>query len=831
MKENNSLHFFKYIPNSGYKLLLLPVLLIFFIGTSFAQLTTNSSVNSTTMVKNLVGNGIIVSGIKYTGDSTARGLFNGINSNIGLNGGIILSTGAIDSATGPDHTPSNGSCIPYNSGTIYNIAGDVNLDAIEGCSQCTVDASVLEFDFVPQSNTLSFTYVFASEEYPCFVCSQFNDIFAFLISGPDPQHLSPAVPYKNKDIAYIPGTQTFVAINSVNSGNPGYEPITGTFYSTKDCTSLLYSNYYVNNGNGSTPALNPTVSYHGFTTPLSASITVVPCKTYHIKLAIADVNDGKYDSAVLLKENSFASPSASGNITYSYNSTAIEGCSHANVCYNLPQPLLSDYVIHLKYSAPPVNGAVNGIDYTLQPDSVVIQRGQLQACLDIFPYILPGNTVKKAIITAQISTCSTESDTITILPNTALKASFSPSSLSICQGITNAPISVIASGGITTKPYNYLWSNGVTDSSSIHVSPSVNTTYFVTVTDDCGAKAIQSIEVKVLSPPVLSINDTTVCSGTTATLAVKGVVNSYGYQWSTGDNTSSIKVNPKNNSIYTVTVQYALGCYVNTSVSVMTTPPPIANFIAKNDSGCSPWTVTFADSSLFTIASSTYLWNFGDGQTSTSTNPVHIYTAPGKYTVSYTVSNTSGGCSSTKDSTDLVSVFPNPVANFVVLPNNTISELDPTVFISSNSTGNIVYYKWNIINNDTSSFSYTFKEAGIYKIHLYIVNDKGCTDTTSGDITVKNQFALYVPNAFKPSRCIEPVNCVFKVLGTNVSVFQIWIYDRWGAVVYTSKEIKEGWDGKIGGNLADEGTYIYRIDYKADKGTLHTIWGHLTLLR
>ena len=160
---------------------------------------------------------------------------------------------------------------------------------------------ILEFDFVPNSSPFSLKYVFASNEYSCFVCSIFNDVFAFLITGPNPEAGQPA--YKNINIALIPGMQTFVAINSINDGTPGYDPIAGKYYQSSNCMSLNYSNYYVNNGNGNTPELNPTVAYHGFTVPLTANVNVVPNETYHIKFAISDVGDGWYDSAILIEGN------------------------------------------------------------------------------------------------------------------------------------------------------------------------------------------------------------------------------------------------------------------------------------------------------------------------------------------------------------------------------------------------------------------------------------------------------------------------------------------------------------------------------------------------
>ena len=151
----------------------------------FSQLTTNTSLTPTQLVENiLVGQGIDVFNVKYTGASKAIGQFNATTSNVGINQGLILSTGSV-----LDHQVSgskNGPVGPNNTGsatTAWNTPGDASLTAIIG--NITHDAVALEFDFIPQGDTIKFNYVFASEEYIEFVGSpDINDVFAFFISGP-----------------------------------------------------------------------------------------------------------------------------------------------------------------------------------------------------------------------------------------------------------------------------------------------------------------------------------------------------------------------------------------------------------------------------------------------------------------------------------------------------------------------------------------------------------------------------------------------------------------------------------------------------------------------
>jgi hypothetical protein len=119
-------------------------------------------------------------------------------------------------------------------------ASDANLDVLAAPST-TNDAVVLEFDFIPLSNTISFNYVFASEEYNEYACSDFNDVFAFFLTGV-------TTPFPTTNIAIVPGSvpPLPVAINTVNSG------AAGAFGVTSNCSaanggSLAYSSLFIDN--------------------------------------------------------------------------------------------------------------------------------------------------------------------------------------------------------------------------------------------------------------------------------------------------------------------------------------------------------------------------------------------------------------------------------------------------------------------------------------------------------------------------------------------------------------------------------------------------------
>ncbi|HQC60404.1 MAG TPA: choice-of-anchor L domain-containing protein [Bacteroidales bacterium] len=202
--------------------LFLPIILL-------GQLNINTSYTPQQLVEDyLIGPGITVSNVTYRGQLSQFGFFsNGNTTALGMNEGIILCTGnATQIAQSASSFMSNslgGNGVPELDSIINNPTYDTN------------DGAVLEFDFIPQDTMLSFYYIFGSEEYPEFVCSSFNDIFAFLISGINPL----GGMYVDKNIALIPGTNLPVAINTVNSGSPG------SSYPASGCTSLSYSSLYV----------------------------------------------------------------------------------------------------------------------------------------------------------------------------------------------------------------------------------------------------------------------------------------------------------------------------------------------------------------------------------------------------------------------------------------------------------------------------------------------------------------------------------------------------------------------------------------------------------
>lgn len=202
--------------------------------------------------------------------------------------GLVMCTGDAMVAEGP-----NDSYSADENPTASFVESSLNSLVLMDLNDC----ASLDFDFMTNSDTFVFRYVFASEEYCEYVNSQYNDIFAFLLTGPDPVTLVQTT----KNVAIIPGSVSAsnpngipVAINNVNHGYHAVD-------SDGPGDSPSYSQYFIHNSSYT------GTQFDGYTTALEAGATIQACVNYHMKLSVCDVSDNLYDSGVFLEEHSFES--------------------------------------------------------------------------------------------------------------------------------------------------------------------------------------------------------------------------------------------------------------------------------------------------------------------------------------------------------------------------------------------------------------------------------------------------------------------------------------------------------------------------------------------
>ncbi|WP_235296213.1 choice-of-anchor L domain-containing protein [Portibacter marinus] len=282
--------------------------------------------------------------------NAAYGTFDaGENSDLGIEKGIILTSGSAAYARGPNESDGN-------PGFSYIGQGDEDLDALSelyGTSLASNDACVIEVEAFVNSSELSFQFLFGSEEYPEFSQGDFNDIFALLIEGPGIEGL-PELGGK-KNLALIPNTDIPIQIKSVNSETN--------------------SDYFRNNVQGlSTEYDGLIIDYQGRQKSLTATSSVIPCNTYKLKFAIADRVDFLYDSGVFISELTNTVPEVTLISSYGFD-YLLENCSDGQdqIAIQLSEPQEMD----LKF-APVIKGtATLGSDYQINlPDTIVIQAGQ-----------------------------------------------------------------------------------------------------------------------------------------------------------------------------------------------------------------------------------------------------------------------------------------------------------------------------------------------------------------------------------------------------------------------------------------------------------------------
>ncbi len=485
------------------KVLFLTCLGLLVSVVAHAQLVVENTLTVTELVNQiLLGEGVTATNITYNGmpgDSVhvQVGTFNSESSNIPISEGLIMASGAIDVAVGPNDLGG----ATENTG-FTSFQNDPDLEAL--ISPNTIaDCAIVEFDFVANADSLRFNYVFASEEYDEYVCSSFNDAFGFFLSGPGING-----PYSNnaENIAIVPGTDIPVAINTVNLGVVGSS---GTLSNCEDFHPDWDQNseYYTSYSGDTTPEYS---QFDGMTVSLTALADIECGAQYHIKIAIGDggsasFTDTAFDSAVFLEAGSFAAfgevfvnvePNI-GGVTVSdpqYADVVVAGCSDFGVELTRPEGLPVDSVF-VQFGGT----AIEGQDYILGendtlfffPDGVDTLNFSIETLWDG----IPGENEELIFMVIFPNGCDeydTAFATIPMVDPYVLDLAVSDDEVLECIGET-ALLEAEGSNGITPYTYNWSWvdndgniQTATGPSYNVVIPPNDATYYTVSVTDPCG---------------------------------------------------------------------------------------------------------------------------------------------------------------------------------------------------------------------------------------------------------------------------------------------------------------------------------------------------------
>jgi gliding motility-associated-like protein len=317
----------------------------------------------------------------------------------------------------------------------------------------------------------------------------------------------------------------------------------------------------------------------------------------------------------------------------------------------------------------------------------------------------------------------------------------------------------------------------------------------------------------------------------------------WSYQWDFGDGQTSTDplINAHTYSTYGV---YTIRLTVTNNVCIETQTqqveilaiPPVVNFSYDPASGCTPLTVNFTNLSQFADPA-TYQWNFGDQSTSTMINPTHTYYQPGKYSVSLSASNTTGQ-TITETKQAIIEVFPRPDAQFEIKPR--LIYIPGGILYTDNRSFNATRFIWDFGDGSTTNEfepEHKYKEEGFYTVKLIAFNQYECADTTIQENSVKVEKGgqVLIPNAFSPGQGNaggnDGKNDVFLPLTRGVAEFELLIFDRWGNLLFESRDPEFGWDGTYKGKPCQQDVYIYKLAASYETGEQVVRVGDVNLIR
>ncbi|MES2398108.1 MAG: PKD domain-containing protein, partial [Bacteroidota bacterium] len=389
-----------------------------------------------------------------------------------------------------------------------------------------------------------------------------------------------------------------------------------------------------------------------------------------------------------------------------------------------------------------------------------------------------------------------------------------------------------------------------------HIFPdfgTFNTTLIATTANGCK----DTITKTILVHPLPTVNYYTtpfpsgICLGTSVsffdqtTIPLPDYIEFWNWDFDDG---SPININQNNSHLYDSADTYQIkltavsnfGCIDSISKVLTINPNPVVKFAANDTVGCEPLCISFTDLSTITHTNITqWIWTVGDGSPVVHTSGFeHCYTndsvfAPNYFSLTLTVTSDSG-CVSTGSKNNYITVYPNPVANFTTDPQET-TVIDPVIAYIDASTGTD-FWNWDFGDSHTSMLHnppphmYPSADTGTYTIGLITSTQYGCLDTALQTIIIGPDFVFYIPNAFTPNA--DGINDFFFGSGIGIIVYDLWILDRWGNLIFHGNELNDKWDGKAnqGKENAQIDVYVWKVELTDVFHKKHNYLGTVTLV-
>ncbi|MCC6838872.1 MAG: gliding motility-associated C-terminal domain-containing protein [Flavobacteriales bacterium] len=451
---------------------------------------------------------------------------------------------------------------------------------------------------------------------------------------------------------------------------------------------------------------------------------------------------------------------------------------------------------------------------------------------------LPGGTHTVSITDA--NGCQAQS-TVTLTAPTPMTLAAQAAD-TVC---VNLPVPLTAQAGGGTGALAITWA-GIGTGDSLQHAFAASQTIQVSVADQngCAGPVLQlPVTVLDLSQAVLhTYGDTAFCPGGSASVGafITGYPGACSLSWpqlqTTGGGPMAV---PADTSMtLAVTATDACANTLQGAVQITVETPPAITLPPIIAEGCAPLTVHLPTG--LTNQPVTYHWELGDGATSTSMSPVHVYQA-GTYNVSLTVA-TPLGCTAGAANSGIVQAYAPPVADFSASSWTTDAD-HANIQFNDLSSGPVSSWSWNFGDGGYSidpDPAHLYLEPGTWEVMLDIVDENGCTASAVHTVKVTPVYDITIPNVFTPDPngggggAYDPTdlgNDVFYPFIRFVKDFQLRIFNRWGELVFESNDVKRGWDGYYRGQLSPQDVYVYQLQVRFVDDKEAQRAGDLTLIR
>jgi len=644
-----------------------------------------------------------------------------------------------------------------------------------------------------------------------------------------------------------------------SSQNPTHTYATAGIF---EATLIVQNNY----GCADTIKKNVTVYFNpvaNFTVEdvcLNDSVFLIDSSHVNISASISDYlwvfNDGSPTSTI---QNPIHLYNTHGNYNVTLLTTTNQGCtdaiSHSVSVFDPPQTAFSfndvclfDSALFINTSINPSMGTIASFQWSFGDGDINTSNNQPHHL-----YNAVGNYQITLITRSSNLACAdTATDSITVFPMPI--AIFTANDVCLGDAMNFFDSSTVTNANTVTA---WAWNFGNGGATNSQQNPS--TTYenfgqyavqlIVTTNNACKDTVINNVVVHPV--PLANFTTENICLEDTAfffdqsTIDVNttnDIINSW--NWNFGDNATATAANTQHvfqsDSMFIVSLHItsSFGCTDSVNNSIVVNPNPTVIFSSSDTIGCEPLCIGFNNLSII-ISGGNALWNwdFGDGVTSTNENSNHCYYNDSifqqkLYSVTLTVTSDSG-CTSGLTKSNYVTVSPLPVAIFNALP-TTATITNPVIEFTDSSVG-ANFWSWNFGDNDTSTSPtpapHTYADTGAYTVQLIVKTNNQCEDTAYQNVVIEPDFMFFVPTAFSPND--DGVNDSFIGKGIFINEFEMFIFDRWGNLVYQTDDLNKPWDGRVqnGSESAQTDVYVYSINLTNFKGDKYKYKGTVTLVR